>query len=97
MPKEQFERSSTHKNIGDINFLEHGKTTTAIAFKLSEESYGKNEQMVLKELIEYYGEEKGKKYFEILRRQSEEEYKDFQNIDATEEEREDGVNISRRR
>lgn len=96
MTKEQFVRSSTHKNIGDINFLEHGKTTTAKAFELSEESYGKNEQMVLKELIENYGEEKGRKYFEILKRQSEEGYKDFQNIDTTEEEKEECVRISRR-
>ncbi len=97
MPKEQFERSNTHRNIGDINYIEHGKTTTEKAFERASEIYKNHDQMVLLELIERYGEEKGRKYFEILRRESEEGYKDFQNIDVTQEEKEDGVNISRRR
>lgn len=97
MPKEQFVRSSTHKNIGDITYQEHGKTVALKASEFASKSYEKYEQMVLQGLIDTYGEEEGIKHFENLKREAEEKYRDFQNLDATQEEKEDSVNISRRR
>lgn len=97
MSKEQFVRSNTHINIGDIAYQEHGKTVALKASEFASISYDKYEQMVLQGLIDTYGKEEGLKHFENLKREAEEKYRDFQNIDATQEEREDSINISRRK
>lgn len=97
MSKEKFERSKTHGNIGDIKTVDHGNSTTEAAFKQVQESYEKQAQMALQYLINEYGEEEGKRRFEILKQESIELYQDIQNIDSIPEEKEDGVNFSRRR
>ena len=53
--------------------------------------------MVLQDLINEYGEEEGKRRFEILKQEAIERYSAFQNIDSTREEKEDGVKFSRGR
>lgn len=97
MSKEKFERSKPHVNIGDIKTVDHGKSTTASAFQHAQQSYEKYAQMVLQDLINEYGEEEGKRRFEILKQEAIERYNAFQNIDSTPEEKEDGVNFSRGR
>lgn len=94
MEKEKFDRSKPHSNIGDIGTKDHGKFTTAVAFQHAQESYENYEKMVLQSLIDEYGEEEGKRRFEILKQESIKRYKDFQNIDCTPGEREEGVDFS---
>lgn len=53
--------------------------------------------MVLQYLINEYGEEEGKRRFEILKQEAIERYNAFQNIDSTPEEKEDGIKFSRGR
>lgn len=97
MSKEKFERSKPHVNIGDIKTVDHGKSTTEAAFKHVQEGYEKYAQVVLQKLINEYGEEEGKRRFEILKQEAIEEYNAIQNIDSTFEEKEDGVSFSRGR
>ena len=97
MSKEKFDRSKLHVNIGDIKTVNHGKYTTEAAFQHAQESYEKYAQMVLQDLINEYGEEEGKRRFEILKQEAIERYSAFQNIDSTPEEKEDGVKFSRGR
>lgn len=98
MSKEKFERSKPHANIGDIvKTVEHGKSTTVAAFQHAHVSYEKYEQMVLQKLIDEYGEEEGKRRFEILKQEAIEDQKAIQSIGSTFEEKEDGVKFSRGR
>jgi len=97
MSKEKFERSKPHVNISDIKTVEHGKTTTNIAFQYAQENYERYEQWVLRDLINTYGLEEGERRFEILKQEAMERYNAFKNIDSAPEEKEDGVNFSRGR
>lgn len=97
MFKEKFDRSKPHVNIGTIGHVDHGNATTQAAFQHAQDSYEKYAQTVLQDLINEYGEEEGKRRFEILKQESLERYNAFQNIDSTKEEKEEEVIFSRRR
>lgn len=97
MSKEKFDRSKPHVNIGDIKTVDHGTATTEYAIKYVQEGYKKYTQMILQDLINKYGEEEGKRYFEILKQNAKDIDNAIQNIDFVPEEREEGINISKGR
>ena len=96
MTKEIFDRTRPHKNIGDIiendrdnNSNRKGSQINSLLGNKPEVINYFNKKM-LENLINQYGEVEGKKIFESVKLQTA-PYEDYQNINATLEEKEDGV------
>ena len=92
MEKEKFERSKPHINIGSIEQVEHVKSPLIAAIRLvySSETY------MLNRCIQQYGEELGVEYFNYLKKESRELWKDLQKIGGPEP-REEQVELSKMR
>lgn len=85
MNNNKFDRAKPHANISDIVSVGHDKITTKAALELVRKNYEKREQKVLQDLINEYGEEEGKRLFEILKQESAERYQAILNISNPEE------------
>jgi len=96
MAKEKFDRSKAHINIGEIKTENNGNMVAQTIMHV-QNSFDNYNQMILEKLINEYGEEEGKKRFEILKQESNERFKEYQNIDFSPEQDEDSVNFSKRR
>lgn len=101
MSKEKFIRNASHINIGEIvkgeEINDYRKSLAAAAVSYSNESYEKYAQMILQDLINQYGIEEGKKRFKLLKQEAHEKYLELQNVIKSQEQKEDEVDISKRR
>ena len=89
--KEKFDRTKPHVNIGEIPHKEHGYSTTIAAFDKHTEDYERMREIQLRDLLEEYRLEEGKRRFDDLMQEIKERYQDFQKIDSVPEEKEFGV------
>lgn len=96
MAKEKYERSKVHINIGDIK-TENNVNIAAQTIMRVQKSFDNYNQMILEKLINEYGEEEGKRRFEILKQESDERFKVYQNLDFEPETKEDSVNFLKKR
>ena len=96
MAKEKYERSKVHINIGDIKTENNGNIAAQTIMRV-QKSFDNYNQMILEKLINEYGEEEGKRRFEILKQESDERFKVYQNLDFDPETKEDSVNFLKKR
>lgn len=96
MAKEKYERSKVHINIGDIK-TENNVNIAAQTIMRVQKSFDNYNQMILEKLINECGEEEGKRRFEILKQESDERFKVYQNLDFEPETKEDSVNFFKKR
>lgn len=89
MEKEKFERFKPHANIGTIGTSEEfSKEKVKFAYSTigsifsDANEYNKS---VLENLIEQYGEEEGKRRYDVLKKHAEERWEAIDRIDKSEE------------
>lgn len=83
MTKEKFERKSNYKNIGEIGRENTNENSNIVDYTFDWIIQNREEykQQLLQSLIEQYGEEEGKRQFEIMQLEAEERSKAIENID----------------